>query len=96
MDFFICFYHKQQISVLKMIEKIAIFFLMNDLNRERIMNLIKNARGELYRGVQMREKWLKYLMQHLHKEKPTSSNGVKPLTLKESSTSRRKSNAINY
>jgi hypothetical protein len=58
---------------------------MNDLNRERIRNLTKNVKGEIYNGVQKREKWVKYCMQHLHKESPTSleiENGVKLLTLK--------------
>jgi hypothetical protein len=38
--------------------KSTIFFI-NDLDRERIMNLTKNARGELYDGVQKREKWVR-------------------------------------
>jgi hypothetical protein len=37
------------------------------------MNITKNSKGELYDLVQKREKWVKYLMQHLHKEKPTTS-----------------------
>jgi hypothetical protein len=37
------------------------------------MNLNKNAKDELCDGVQKREKLVKYLMQHLHKEKPTLS-----------------------
>ncbi len=48
-------------------------FFTNDLKKERIMNLTKNVRVGLYDGVQKREKWVKYLMQHLHKEKPTPS-----------------------
>ncbi len=33
------------------------------------MNLTKNAKGELYEGVGKREKWTKYLMQHLQLDK---------------------------
>ncbi len=37
------------------------------------MNLTKNAKGELCDGGQKREKWVKYLMQHSVKKRPTST-----------------------
>jgi hypothetical protein len=49
------------------------FFFTNNLNREKNMNLTKNSKGELYDLVQKRKKWVKYLILHLHKEKPTTS-----------------------
>jgi hypothetical protein len=57
-----------------MIEQNQQYFFTNDLNRERIMNITKNAKGELCDGVQKREKWVKYLMQHLHKKTPPQRN----------------------
>jgi hypothetical protein len=35
------------------------------------MNLTKNAKGDLYDGVEKTEKWAKYLMKHLHEKRPT-------------------------
>jgi hypothetical protein len=37
------------------------------------MNLTKNAKDKFYDGVQKREKWIKYLMQHLYEKKPIPS-----------------------
>lgn len=56
-----------------MIEQKQQYFFTNNLNRERIINSTKNTKDELYEGDHKREKWVKYLLQHLYKNKPNST-----------------------
>ncbi len=87
----------------------AIFFITNDLTRERIQRLLHTKQGKLCTFVERRAAWIKYLHKHLvqrsfskeEKENIISwaeSVQVQPETVKKiiEDTAWRESNSLNY
>lgn len=45
----------------------AVYFTGTDFDRERLMNLTRTTRGQLYKGVELREAWVKRLNKNTKK-----------------------------